>query len=82
MCNLKLGTIQNLLHGNELIFKLWKKSISVDDAFDQREVEVGTQRKGLLVDLRAAANETSLIMTMPMSQTEAQRECDKSQRVC
>ena len=39
-------------------------------------------RSPIFRDLRAAANETSLIMTMPMSQTEAQRECDKSQRVC
>ena len=45
------------LHQLELVLERRKKSVPFDYPFDQRQVEVRTQRQRLRINLRPAANE-------------------------
>src|SRR5260221_488539 len=55
--DLKLGGIQDFLDEVELVFELREKNIPFHDSFNQREIKVGTKGEGLLINLRAAADE-------------------------
>src|SRR5580765_8427227 len=52
----EIGTIENFLCQLEVIFKRREVCVAIDDPLDQREKEIGAQRQGLRVNLRAAAD--------------------------
>src|SRR6266567_5123496 len=56
MGDLVLGTIGDLFDSLEPILEAWKKSVSFDDSFDEREVKVCTERQRQFVNPRPAAN--------------------------
>ena len=56
MQNPEFGSVADFLDEVELSFKRWEESVALYFAFDEREVEIGTKRQGLGVNLSAAAD--------------------------
>ena len=58
MQNLEFRRVADLLNQDKFIFKRRKKRVAVLNlALDERQIEVGTLRQSLLVNLRAARDE-------------------------
>src|ERR1035437_8666051 len=55
--NLELRRVADFFNQLETLFKRWKESVALDLAFDERQIQIRTQRQRLRVNLRAAANE-------------------------
>ena len=53
----KLGTVQDFGSDFKVIFKWGKEHVAFDHPFEPCQVQVGTKRQRLRVNLRAAANE-------------------------
>src|SRR5437867_3362400 len=57
MQNLKIGAVENFLHEIKLILKLRKESVPLNVSLHEREIQIGTKRQRLLVNVGAAADE-------------------------
>src|SRR5437016_10341475 len=57
MDDAELGPVADFLDRFKAVFERGEESVSFDDPFDQRQVEIGTEGQGLGVHLRAAADE-------------------------
>ena len=57
MEDFEIGTDEDFLREFEAIFKRREECVAFDDPLDQREKEIGAQRQGLRINLRAATDE-------------------------
>src|SRR5207249_777544 len=57
MQNLKLRFFADFFRQLKLVFERREESVAGHEPFDQREIQIGTKRQRLLIDLGAAANE-------------------------
>ena len=55
----EVRTIEELFLYFKAVFKWRKESISIDDPFNKRQIQVGAQRQRLLINLRASTNKDS-----------------------